>query len=307
MNYTLHQLRVFVKVTDCQSISRAADLLHLTQPAVSIQVKRLQDQFDIPLTEVIGRQLYITEFGNQIAEKCRKILEETEGIKSLVDRYKGMLSGKIHIASVSTGKYVIPYFLTGFMALHPQIEMNIDVTNKQKVIASLQENSTDFALVSVVPDQLKVERLELLPNRLYLVGSSKHALVEQQSVALGDLGKHAHIFREEGSATRAAMEQFLSQNNIDPARSMELVSNEAVKQAVNAGLGISIMPLIGLKNELGSSMEIIPVKGLPITTTWFLVYSKGKNLSPACEALLEFITAHKEEVREDVFSWTRQY
>lgn len=301
MNYTLHQLRIFLKVADCQSITRASEELYLTQPAVSIQLKKLQDQFELPLTEVIGRQLYITDFGLKIAETSRRILEETDMIRYTMDQYKGLLSGKIKIAVVSTGKYVIPYFLKSFMDKYPGIEVSLDVSNKQKVVEGLANNDSDFSLVSVLPKELPLNSIELLENRLYLIGSSNYG---KPVKSLKDLEKLTLLFREEGSATRMAMQQFLEKRNVPIGKTMELVSNEAVKQAINAGIGFSIVPLIGLRNELAvGSMQIFPIKGLPITTKWNLVYNKGKKLTPAHEALIKHIEENKQQIVKEHFDW----
>lgn len=301
MNYTLHQLKVFLKVTDNQSITKAAEELFLTQPAVSIQLKRFQDQFDIPLTEVIGRQLYITEFGQQIAEASRRILAEAEGIKATVNQYKGLLTGKIKISVVSTGKYVIPYFLRAFMVRYPEVEIVIDVSNKNKVIEGLMKNESDFYLVSVLPEHIPVQKIELMENQLYLIGSSRF---ESKKITIKGLNKLTLIFREQGSATRNAMEGYLKTHDIEGFKSMKLVSNEAVKQAVNAGLGFSIMPLIGLRNELANgSLKIFHLKGLPIITNWNLICNKGKKLSPAAAELIRFIKDNKQQVFDEFFNW----
>ncbi|MEZ4934585.1 MAG: LysR family transcriptional regulator [Saprospiraceae bacterium] len=158
MNYTLNQLEIFVKITEIQSITKAAEALHLTQPAVSIQLKNLQNQFDIPLTEVVGRKIYVTEFGKEIAQAAKKILAEVHAINHKTMAYKGHLTGKLKISVVSTGKYVMPYFLSGFVQQHPAIELDMDVTNKTKVIESLENNMVDFSLVSVLPDRLSIEK-----------------------------------------------------------------------------------------------------------------------------------------------------
>lgn len=295
MHYTLHQLKVFTKVAEHQSITKAAEELHLTQPAVSIQLKKLQEQFDIPLTEVIGRQLYVTDFGKRIMNLSQKLLEEAALINDTTNQYKGLLTGKVKISSVSTGKYVIPYFLTDFIKEHPNIDLNIDVTNKLLVVESLAKNETDFALVSVLPD-LSLETHTLMENKLYLVCGSAY-FDQINKIKISNLGNYPLIFREQGSATRAAMEGFLKTNGITAKRTMKLVSNEAVKQAVAAGLGLSIMPLIGLRNELQLDlMRVIPIKKLPIISHWNLVYTKGKNLSPVSQALVEHIEAHKSQV-----------
>ncbi|MBO6517886.1 MAG: LysR family transcriptional regulator [Bacteroidia bacterium] len=302
MNFTLHQLKIFATVAKCKSITRAAEELFLTQPAISLQLKKLQGQFDIPLTEVVGRQLFITDFGLQIAERCERILEETDSIQSTVDQYKGLLSGHIKISVVSTGKYVIPYFVKPFTDKYPRVRITIDVSNKGKVIKDLVNNESDFSLVSVVPENLTVHSLELMENKLYLVGSNVHS---KPIKSVGELEDVSLLFREEGSATRNAMEQFLKENNVEAKKTLSLVSNEAVKQAINAGLGYSIVPLIGLRLYLKSEeLKIHHLPELPIVTKWNLIYNTGKRLSPAHEAFLDFVNEHKNEIIRENFDWT---
>ncbi|MTI20893.1 LysR family transcriptional regulator [Fulvivirga sp. RKSG066] len=300
MHYTLHQLKVFTKVVEYQSITKAAESLFLTQPAVSIQLKKLQEQFDIPLTEVIGRKLFVTDFGKQISALAEQLLEGAELINDTTNQYKGLLTGKLQIASVSTGKYVIPYFLTEFVNQHPNVDINVDVTNKQLVVESLANNSTDFALVSVLPE-LKLNKIELMENVLHLVcGRQYYDKINQFRVK--NMNKYPWIFREKGSATRMAMEIYLEKHQITPVRKMELTSNEAVKQAVMAGLGVSIMPLIGLRHELELDyLRTVNLKQLPVKTSWNLVWSSGKSLSPAGEALIAHIEEHKEQVIKENF------
>lgn len=301
MHYTFHQLKIFLKVSDCQSITKAAKELHLTQPAVSIQLKKLQDQFELPLTEVIGRQLYTTDFGNEIAIKCRRILNEANAIKYTVDQYKGLLSGTIKIAVVSTAKYIIPYFLKPFMDLHPNIEISIDVSNKHKVIEGLIKNDSDFSLVSVLPEGLKINTVELMENRLYLLGPKSF---DGKLKKPKDLEKHTLILREEGSATRNSMLQYLSNHNIQINKSMQLVSNEAIKQTIYAGIGCSIVPLIGLRNALNrEDVKIYPLKGLPIISQWNMIFMDGKQLTPAQKALIEYIEENKTRIVEKHFDW----
>ncbi|NME72167.1 LysR substrate-binding domain-containing protein [Flammeovirga aprica] len=301
MNFTLHQLKVLLKIAEHQSITKASEELYLTQPAVSLQLKKLQDQFELPLTEVIGRQLYITDFGNEIVERSKKILEEAEGIKYTVDQYKGVVSGSIKISVVSTGKYVIPYYLKDFMDKYPRVEITIDVSNKLRVIEGLANNESDFSLVSVLPPELKVNTVELIENKLFLIGSSDSDVKIKRPK---DLEKVTLLFREEGSATRNAMQDYLKEHNIEVKKSMQLVSNEAVKQAINAGIGFSIVPLIGAKLLLESeSVKFYHLKGLPIKTSWHLIYNKGKKLTPAHQAFLNYIEEHKEEIGQKYFSW----
>lgn len=306
MDYTLHQLKVFLSVAEHKSVTKAAQNLHLTQPAVSIQLKKLQEQFDIPLVEVIGRQLYVTEFGEEIVVAAKRILKEVSDIKNTTLAYKGFMVGQLKFSIVSTGKYVMPFFLKEFSSIHPEVELVMDVTNKAMVLKSLEKNEIDFALVSVLPEFPKVHRIELMKNELYLVRKYQK---EGSGLLKGtDLDHLPLIYREQGSATRLAMEEFIAQHNIPKRKTFELTSNEAVKQAVIAGLGYSIMPLIGLKNEIiNKELEIIPIKHLPIITYWNLIWLKDKKPSPMAKAYLDFIENQKHEITKTYFQWYEDY
>ncbi len=307
MNYTLNQLRIFLKITQTQSVTKAAEELHLTQPAVSIQLRNFQDQFDIPLTEVVGRKIFITDFGMEIAAAAENILNEVYAINSKTLEYKGQLAGRLKISIVSTGKYVMPYFLADFIRQNPGIELLMDVTNKNKVIESLDNNEVDFSLVSILPKTLQVEKLDLLQNKLYLVGKAGRKF--PGPLPARQLFKELPlIYREKGSGTRQTMELFIERNKIQVLKKMELTSNEAVKQAILAGLGYSIMPLIGIKNELHlGDLQIIPVKELPIKTVWSLIWMKGKNHSPVSSAFLQYMKKEKSNIVQENFDWYEKY
>jgi LysR family transcriptional regulator, low CO2-responsive transcriptional regulator len=301
MNYTLHQLQIFLKVCETGSITKSAEELFLTQPAVSIQLRKFQDQFELPLTELIGRRIYITEFGKELEKVGRKIIKEAENINQTANQFKGLLVGNLSISIVSTAKYIMPFFLADFINKHEAIKINVDVTNKAKVIESLEKNEVDFSLVSILPEGMEVEKVELMDDKLYLVGGSNF-INSNQELSSEYLMNLRMIYREKGSATRNAMEQFLKNNLIIPQNTLELVSNEAVKQGVIAGMGCSIMPLIGIKDELlQGQMHILPFKGLPITTSWNLIYNKNKVLSPAAQAFLQHIEQNKATVISKYF------
>lgn len=307
MNYTLNQLNIFLKIVQTSSVTKAAVELHLTQPAVSIQLKNFQDQFDIPLTEVVGRKIYITAFGKEIAQDAENIINQVQAINYKTTAFKGQLSGRLKISIVSTGKYVMPYFLADFIQEHKAIELLLDVTNKSKVIESLEGNEIDFALVSILPTHLQIEKIDLLQNKLFLVGNSKAKLKTDAKgkVMVEDLPL---IFREKGSGTRQTMERYIEQNNLLVVKKMELTSNEAVKQALLAGLGYSIMPLIGIKNELeNNELSIIPIQGLPIQTTWSLVWLKGKKHNPVAQSFLTFLNDQKSRIVNEKFSLYERY
>jgi LysR family transcriptional regulator, low CO2-responsive transcriptional regulator len=301
MNYTLHQLKVFLEVTRTLSLTKAAEELHLSQPAVSIQIRNLQDQFEVPLMEIIGRKVFITQFGKEIAEAAGRILNEVEEINNKAAAYKGELIGTLSITVVSTGKYVMPYFLSGFLKAHPGIELILDVTNRSRVIESLEKNEVDFALVSLLPGNMQVEQVSLMDNKLYLVGGKDQFLKQRQGKEI--ITRIPLIFREQGSGTRKVMERFIKQHNFRVTKRLELTSNEAVKQAVVAGLGYSIMPLIGIRNELSrGDLQIVPVDGFPIRSTWRLIWLKNKKLSPAASSYLTYINKEKKQIIKEQFS-----
>lgn len=292
MNYTIHQLRIFVEVVKQRSITKAAQEMHMTQPALSIQLKNFQRQFEVPLIDVVKKKLYVTDFGFDIAEIAQNILDEADTLKYKTKEYSGLVTGKLRISSASTGKYVIPYFLSGFIKQYPNIDLTLDVSNKTKVLQNLQDNEIDFALVSVLPTYLKIHEEILLENKLYLVG--KETEIDKDKPL---------IYREEGSATRQAMDRYFSERQ--ERKSLELTSNEAVKQAVIAGLGYSIIPLIGIKNELAQGqVNIIRSKNLPITTNWRLIWLKNKKLSPVAEAYLAYVREQKEQIISQDFAWS---
>ncbi|WP_343691313.1 LysR family transcriptional regulator [Chitinophaga sp.] len=307
MNYTLNQLKIFLKVTQTGSITKAAEELNLTQPAVSIQLKNFQDQFEIPLTEVVGRQLYVTDFGKEIAVTAEQILEGVNTLNYKTHAHKGQLTGRLKLSIVSTGKYVMPYFLSDFLKLHPGIELAMDVTNKAKVIESLENNEVDFSLVSVLPESLAIDYVKLMQNKLFLV-TNRAMELNKGSYNNTVFEKLAIIYREQGSATRLVMERFIQENKIPVLKKMELTSNEAVKQAVIAGLGSSIMPLIGIKNELETGeLQIIPVKKFPIKTHWHLIWLKNKKFSSAASSYLNYIRQEKDNIIHNKFHWFENY
>jgi len=307
MNYTLHQLQVFVKVAQEQSITKAAEMLHLTQPAVSIQLKNFQNQFEIPLVEVIGRKLYLTDFGKEVVITAEKILNEAYELNNKARAHRGELVGRLKISIVSTGKYVMPYFLSGFLKQHEGVELSMDVTNKTKVIESLENNEVDFSLVSILPQYIDIENLELMQNKLYVVTSAQNTF-KKRKYDNKILNTLPLIYRESGSGTRSVMEKYIRDNALNIHKKMELTSNEAVKQAVIAGLGCSIMPIIGLRNELyQNELQIIPVKGFPINTSWQLIWLRHKKFSHVATSFLNYIRSEKSKIIDDSFSWIEDF
>jgi DNA-binding transcriptional LysR family regulator len=296
MNYTIHQLAIFLKVVEKKSITKASEAMFMTQPAVSIQLKKLQEQFEIPLFEVVNRKTHITDFGYEVAASAQKIMDEIHQLSSKTMSFKGLLAGKLKIMSVSTGQYIIPYLLTDFLNQNKGVDLQLEVTNKNEVVSALENNTVDFALVSVLPSQLDLEFEDLIDNELYLVGKKKKKQTKKMD-AKTFFNDVPIIFRESGSGTRTSMEEFLKFNGIKGRVKLEVTSNEAVKQAVLAGLGYSVMPKIGIHKELTeNSLSIVPIKGLPIVTKWRLVWLKGKKLSPIASEYLHYIRSNKQNL-----------
>jgi DNA-binding transcriptional LysR family regulator len=255
----------------------------------------------------VGRKIYITEFGKEITLAAENILNEVNAINYKALSFQGELAGKLTIAIVSTAKYVMPYFLTDFINQHKGVDLSMDVTNKADVVRSLENNEIDFAMVSTIPKHLKINRIQLMDNKLYLVGGKQYKPTGKH-ISNKEFEQLPLIYREQGSATRKKMEYFIASNKISTYKKMELKSNEALKQAIVAGLGYSIMPLIGIKNELkNGDLQVIPVKRLPMTTDWNLIWLKSKNLSSIAKSFIENINENKDDIIKTHFDWFDSY
>lgn len=301
MDLTLDQLRVFLDVARTGSITRTAESLHLTQPAVSIRLRNLQQHFDMPITETINRKIYLTEFGKELEKRAATILDDIETLDAQAQAFRGRLTGRLRIACVSTGIYVLPRFLTDFLQSNPGVNLSLDVSNKARVVETLERNETDFALVSVLPAGMNLKRVTLMPNLLHLACSpDRRDIPNKRDVR--KLETLPLIFREHGSATRLAMEKFIGRKKLHIGKKLELTSNEAVKQAVVAGLGFSVMPLIGLRNELQQgTIRIVPMEGLPLKTSWELIWRADKRLSPVAQAFVAHLKRSKADIIEKHF------
>jgi DNA-binding transcriptional LysR family regulator len=308
MNFTFHQLKVFTVVADKKSVTKAAEELHMTQPAVSIQLKKLQEQFNMPLTEIIGRRIHITDFGKELYDIAEKILNEVNSITYRTESFSGLLSGKLRLAVVSTGKYVMPYYLKQFLKTYPSVDLSMDVANRSRIVERLYNNEVDFALVSVLPKGPAVEQEILMTNKLFLIASSEEKITGGPTITKSIFEDLPLIFREEGSGTRQKMQQYFEKTHIHPKVKLELTSTEAVKQAVIAGLGFSILSLASIRSELlENDVKIIPVKGLPLKSEWRLVWLKQKKFSVVAKTYLDFIRKNKASIYHEYFRWIEKY
>lgn len=298
MNYTLHQLHIFSVVAQKKSITKASEVLFMTQPAVSIQLKQLQDQIGLPLFEFIGKQMYLTEAGEKLIECYNDLARSLERLETEMDSLKGMKSGSLSVSVVSTGKYFMPYILGQFRLKYPQIKIKLEVTNRLLVKNHLLENITDFGVYSVPDHSFKTEYLGFLDNPLVLIAPPNSPYKKAKSFS--DLNGAPFIMREIGSGTRLVLEDAFEQNTITPEIVMELATTEAVKQAVMAGFGISLVSKYAIRQELKTkALTVLDLKDLDLKTQWSLLWVVGKQLSPAARAFKDFL-AQKQFQLEDL-------
>jgi DNA-binding transcriptional LysR family regulator len=289
MSYTLHQLHIFAAVAQEKSMTKAAERLQMSQPAVSIQVKKLQDHFGIELFEVIGKQLYLTEAGRELYQAQILVQQSLENAEMGLSQLRGAIKGSLRIAAVSTAKYVMPYILGAFQKMHANISISLKVSNRAEVISALRENSCDFAVFSQLPTDLALDYTDLMDNPLVFAAAKDHPKLGKQ-LKVPHLKDEALVLREQGSGTRMVMEKLFEKEDmrIDPV--MELSTNEGVKHAIMAGIGISLVSEFSLRLEkIHNQIGVLDVEGFPMRSTWKLVHLHGKSLSPLAQTFKTYI------------------
>ncbi|MBT9490580.1 MAG: LysR family transcriptional regulator [Rubrivivax sp.] len=296
MNVTLRQLRVFAEVARRLSFARAAELLHLTPPAVTMQVKELEAAVGLPLFERSGRQVSLTTGGEYLLVYARRVLSALKDAEDAMARLKHVEAGRLDIGLVSTAKYFVPRLLARFREQHPGIELRLQVSaNREQLLALLRGNEIDLAVMGRPPREMASRAEPFAAHPQVFVAPPGHALTRIGSVAPAELEGVPFIVREPGSGTRKHMADFFEAHRIAPRIAMEMPSNESIKQAVMAGMGLSFLSLHTVGLELRSGLlAIVPVEGTPIVRTWNVVHLAGKTLSPAAEALRYFILEHGE-------------
>ena len=287
---TLHQLKIFNTLAYHMSVARTAEALHLTSPAVSIQIKQLTEAVGQPLLEQVGKKLYLTEAGSLIASACRDIFDRIETLGQELASLDNLEKGHIRIAIITTAKYFIPRLLGEFRKLHPGARPSLFIANRKAVLERLAQNKDDLYILGEPPGNIKIEAIPFACNRLIAVSQAGHPLAGKKSIAPKTLEKEDFIVREEGSGIRLATETFFREHKCLLNISMELNSNEAIKQCVMAGLGIAIMSESSVENALAmGEISKLNVKGLPIDRQWFIVHPQNKSLSRLTEAFKEFL------------------
>lgn len=290
MNFTLHQLYVFGMVARYKSMTRASNELHMTQPAVSIQIKKLQDTLDIPLIEIIGRKLYLTEAGEYLNELYKTVYNELETFDAQISQLKGGLKGSLTISAASTAKYFLPYLLGEFQKRYPQIEIFLKVTNHFEVLNHLENNEYNLAILTQIPDDDTLEAIPFMENPLFMCAPYDHPLANKKNLNIEVLRDEPFIYREFGSGTRMVMEDYLKKHNIDVKPIMELGTNEAIKHAIMAGIGISLISKLSFHSEsVLNRIKVLDVNDLPIQTHWHVLYRKDKKLTPVTQNFILFL------------------
>ena len=287
---TLRQFRVFEAVARHLSFSRAAEELHLSQPAVSMQVKGIEAILGVPLTEQLGKKIFLTEAGLEVLHASQAITARLDDLQANLAQLRSVDTGRLNMAATSTVNAVATDILARFRGQHPGVSIHLDVSNRAAVLDQLVGNRIDLAIMGQVPDGLGLEATRFMDNPLVVIAPPDHPRVGKRKISVRDLASESFLVREAGSGTRGAMERYFADKGMDIVTSMEMSSNEAIKQAVQAGLGLGILSLQTLEMELAlKRLAVLNVEGFPIMRHWYIVHRADKRLSPVAHAFKEFV------------------
>ncbi len=299
MRATLHQLRIFQQLAISMNYTETANKLHLTQPAVSIQIKQLENNLNLPLLEKIGKKLYLTPAGQELDLFCVDLFERIDRMNMTLSAMRGGMEGAFSLASVTSAKYFTPHLLGAFHKLYPKVNIQLEVVNRRQIIQRLKDNSDDLVIMGLVPESMPLTRHPFIDNPIILIANPSHPLANQKNIALSDLPEHAFIFREPGSGTRNALESFLQSKNVKLSSCMVLGSTETIKQAVMAGLGISAVSRHSVTLELATKCLVeLDVQHFPLLRSWYVVHHNAKKLSPIASAFIDFILNQQGQVAD---------
>lgn len=295
LNVTVRQLQVFATVARHLNFARASEELHLTAPAVSMQVRELEKQVGLPLFDRSGRKVSLTMPGEYFLVHARRVLGSLRDAEDLIARLHQAQTGTIAIGMLATAKYFLPRLLTGFLADHPGVEVKLIEGNRQALVESLQRNDLDLAVMGRPPKELDTMAEPFAQHPLGIVASTRHPLAKLARVPVDALAREPFIIREQGSGTRIAMEQYFREHRISPPRIMEMASNETIKQAVIANMGLSFLSLHTVSLEFQSGLlTVLQLPGLPMTRHWHLVRARARSLSPPASAFRNFLLENAE-------------
>ncbi len=290
---SLRQLEVFHAVYQEKGFVKAADKLGLTQPAVSSQVRQLEEALGQKVFEYIGRQLYYTPVGNLLAESIEVMFEQLRKLKNDIHTLEGKVSGDLKISAVNTAQYVVPYLVKFFLEKYPQVRISLDFVNQARAIERLSENKDDLVIMGIVPSNRPLSTIPFLDNELIPVIDPAHPFAQKTSISAEQFFEQPLLIRERGSGSRQALEQYAHKNRIALLPLMEVGSNEALKHAVLSGLGVAVLPKLSILSELSlGSLKSLSIDGFPIKRSWCLVYPSAKSLSPVTRHFIEYVQSN---------------
>lgn len=297
MRFTLRQFHIFEAVASHLSFTQAARALHLSQPAVSMQVKQLESQVGLPLFEQMGKQIYLTEAGKEIQHYSRRVGQLLTEVEEVIDELKGAHQGQLTIAVASTANYFVPTLLGTFHERFPGVTVSLDVTNREALLEHLDENEVDLVVMGQPPKEMDLEAGAFMENPLVVIAPPDHPLAGEKNIPMSRMEDEVFLTREQGSGTRGAIERFFAQHGVQLNTGMEIASNEAIKQSVQAGLGLGLLSRDTLDMELAlNKVAILDVEDFPIVRYWYVMHHKGKRLSPAAQAFKQFLLVEANEL-----------
>lgn len=279
MQITLRQLRIFEAVARHGSISRAANELSLTQPAVSMQIKQMEDHLGLVVVEQVGKKFALTEAGHELCFHAARIGSQTAAMMTAMDQFRELERGVLRVAVVSTANYFLPPLMAGFSKQYPGVRVSLRVANREAVLASVSSNEAELAIIGHTPERVDMVAQYFMDNPLVVIASPNHPFSAADCLDLCQIEDEILVIREQGSGTRAAMERFFAESGINYQPGCELNTNEAIKQAVQAGLGIGVVPAQTIELELQTGrLAVLPFKGFPIIRKWFVIHRSDKRL-----------------------------
>ena len=295
MNITFRQLRLFLALAQTESVTKAARMMHITQPTASMQLKEITENVGQPLFEVISKKIHLTALGRELAKTAKEMTGQWEAFEQHVTQMKGLTKGNLRVAVVSTAKYFIPKLLGSFCSKYPEVDISLEILNRDGVIKRVEDNSDDLYVMSKPPLHIDLEDHILMPNPLCMIAYKDHPLALKKNIRLQDLKQERFILRELGSGTRMSADIHFKQKKFIPNLLLELGSNEAIKKAVASRLGVAVISIHALDQfDYDNEISVLKLQDFPINSQWHLVYLKGKQLSPIAKAFYDHVLSESK-------------
>lgn len=295
MNITFKQLRLFLALEQTESVTKASRMMHISQPTASMQLKEMTEKIGSPLFEVISKKIYLTALGREFAKTAREMTGRWEAFEQHATQIKGLTKGRLRVAVVSTAKYFIPKLLGSFCCKYPEVDISLEILNRDGVIKRVEDNSDDLYVMSRPPVHIDLEDQILMPNPLCMIAYKNHPLASKKNLRLQDLKHERFILRELGSGTRMSVDIHFKQKKFTPSLLLELGNNEAIKKAVASHLGVAVISIHALDQfDYDNEISVLRLQDFPINSQWHLVYLKGKQLSPIAKAFHEHVLSESK-------------